>query len=149
MTALAADRGTAGRWGGLAAYAGRLLPAGRSSLLKSYPGAAVADEVRDFNAVVADPASFYANPDAVADDAGLTRVQKLRLLGEWAQDLVDRQVADNEGMVREVPNERAAAGSAANVAVLFHQVNTALARVEASPEEAPGLLTRVWRRLTS
>ena len=100
-------------------------------------------EVEDFELVVADPAAFYANPAAIVEDAALSRPQRLRLLGEWAQDLVDRQVAYNEGMAPEVP------GAAAAETLLMRQVNDAIEQVEDSAEAAPGLLARVWRRLTA
>lgn len=113
-------------------------------MLKSHPVAALPAEVRDFDDVVADPAAFYATPAAVVVDAGLSRAQRLRLLGEWAQDLVDRQVAENEGMAPET------VGSGVDVdAALFRQVTAATAEVEASPETPPGMLARAWRRLTT
>lgn len=124
-------------------------------MLKTYAGAANG-EIDDFETVVADPASFYPDPAAIADDAGLTRGQKLRLLGEWAQDLIDRQVAENEGMGPESigaiadgasADASGALGSGGNETALLHQVNNAIETVEASPDAAPGLLTRVWRRL--
>lgn len=100
-----------------------------------------AAEIHDFELVVADPSAFYPAPDAIVIDAGLTRSQRLRLLQEWAQDIVDRQVAENEGMAPEVP------GAGAAETALLRQVNAAIEIVEASPESPPGLLTRVWRRL--
>ncbi len=109
----------------------------------SDPGTTVADagDVHDFEIVVIDPAAYYPSPDAIVVDAGLTRTQRLRLLSEWAQDILDRQVADNEGMAPEIP------GVAAAETALLRQVNAAMEIVEASPEAPAGLLTRVWRRL--
>jgi hypothetical protein len=112
-------------------------------MLKSSPGAAGTADVNDFGQVVADPAAFYATPAAIVDDAGLTRQQRLQLLGEWAQDLVDRQVAENEGMAPET------AGAGARETSLLRLVNAAMEQVEASPETPPNLLTRAWRRLVA
>jgi hypothetical protein len=98
-------------------------------------------EVNDFEQVVNDPAAFYTNPLAIVGDEGLSRAQRLRLLKEWAQDLVDRQVAADEGMGAETPRAEAAE------ATLLRQVNVAIETVEACPEAPPGLLTRAWRRL--
>lgn len=114
-------------------------------MLKSYPTGTSAKEIEtdNFDMVVADPAAFYPDPAAIIADTGLTRRQRLRLLTEWAQDLVDRQVAENEGMAPEGAKESAFDTG------LLRQVNTAIETVEASPEEAPNLITRVWRRLTS
>lgn len=110
-------------------------------MLKSYP--AGGGDVVNFAEVVADPAAFYATPSAIVDDPALSRRERLHLLGEWAQDLVDRQVAENEGMAPETP------GAGAEDTSLLRRVNAAIETVEASPEESPGLLTRVWRRLTA
>ena len=114
-------------------------------MLKSYSGtsAAIPSGIDDFEQVVADPAAFYADPASIVSDAGLTRTQRLRLLGEWAQDLVDRQVAENEGMAPEIP------GAGAAETTLLRQVNAAIEHVEAAPEANPNLMTRVWRRLTA
>lgn len=114
-------------------------------MLKSYSTATAATfaETDSFDAVVADPAAFYPDPAAVVADTGLTRRQRLHLLTEWAQDLVDRQVAENEGMAPEGLRQSAFDTG------LLRQVNTAIEVVEASPEAAPGLITRVWRRLIS
>lgn len=98
-------------------------------------------EINDFEQVVNDPAAFYANPLAIAGDEGLTRAQRLRLLQEWAQDLIDRQVAADEGMGADTARAESAD------ATLLRQVNVAIETVEASPEAPPGLLTRVWRRI--
>ena len=114
-------------------------------MLKSYPtgAAATGGETDSFDLVVADPAAFYPDPAAVVADTGLSRQQRLRLLSEWAQDLVDRQVAENEGMAPEGVN------NSAHDTGLLRQVNTAIETVEASPEAPPGLMARVWRRLTA
>ena len=98
-------------------------------------------EVNDFEQVLNDPAAFYANPLAIVSDDDLSRTQRLRLLKEWAQDLMDRQVAADEGMGAETARVEAAEST------LLRQVNVAIETVEASPEAPPGLLTRVWRRL--
>lgn len=111
-------------------------------MLKSFPTTALS-EVHDFDIVVADPAAFYPDPASIVADPALDRGQRLRLLGEWAQDLVDRQVAENEGMAPEVP------GTAAAETTLLRQVNAAIEAVEAMPEAPPSLLTRVWRRLVA
>ena len=61
----------------------------------SQTSAEATTETDDFNIVVADPAAFYSEPAAILSDTGLTRRQRLHLLTEWAQDILDRQVAEN------------------------------------------------------
>ncbi len=113
-------------------------------MLKSPPRTSVdgTQETEDFDIVVADPAAFYPEPAAIVADKGVTKRQRLLLLAEWAQDIVDRQVAENEGMAPETVAE------SADETQLLRQVNAAIETVEASPDDAPGLITRVWRRLT-
>lgn len=107
----------------------------------SQPHATAAADTEDFDSVVADPAAFYHDPDAIIADTGLTRRQRLHLLTEWAQDIVDRQVAENEGMAPETALE------SADETQLLREVNAAIERVDASADDAPGLVTRMWRRL--
>lgn len=58
----------------------------------------IANEGDDFETAVKDPASYYADPEAIVADTELSLEQKRRFLSEWEQDLTDHQVADQEGM---------------------------------------------------
>lgn len=113
-------------------------------MLKSYSGTEhpEPEDVADFDLVAADPAAFYDSPEAIVADQALTRRQRLRLLDEWAQDLIDQQVADNEGMAPQAPQSAVETG-------LLRRVNASIESVEATPEENTSLVARVWRRLTA
>ncbi|HPU14502.1 MAG TPA: hypothetical protein PK808_00310 [Polymorphobacter sp.] len=96
-----------------------------------------------FDVVAGDPAAFFETPQAIVDDATLSRTEKLQLLDEWAQDLADRNTAVDEGMVPDHagPIDRDVRMAAA--------VTEARAKVEASADSAaPSLPVRLWKRLT-
>ncbi|GGE12954.1 hypothetical protein GCM10011529_19160 [Polymorphobacter glacialis] len=98
-------------------------------------------DTNDFEQVVADPAAFYLDPEAILADSNLSRAERLRLLREWAQDIADRQNADNEGMAAEAPAKVDETG-------LLRRVNAAIERVEGETDASIGIIERVWRRLT-
>jgi hypothetical protein len=96
----------------------------------------------DFETAVGDPAAYYSGPEGIVDDPTLSKAQKLRFLGEWAQDLAARQTADGEGMAAED------ASVAARDAALIKQVKAALEQVEAQPDqEASSTFRTLWARL--
>ncbi len=86
---------------------------------------------------VADPAAYYVEPADAAADGALSRDQKLRLLTQWAQDLVDRQVADNDDPEPENVGDP-------EDTMLLRQLNAAIECVEAVPQP-PGVFARIWR----
>lgn len=45
-----------------------------------------------------DPESVFARPSLVAEEAGLTRGQKIATLERWEQQVLDRLAATSEGM---------------------------------------------------
>ena len=45
-----------------------------------------------------DPTSVFATPEEVAAHAGLTREQKIEILGLWEYDVAEGEVATEEGM---------------------------------------------------
>ncbi|TFU01024.1 hypothetical protein EUV02_11945 [Polymorphobacter arshaanensis] len=101
------------------------------------------DNSAPFDVVAGDPAAFFETPQAVVDDASLSRAEKLQLLDEWAQDLADRSNAADEGMVpdRAGPIDRDVRTAAAVVA--------ARTAVEAGEDAfTPSLALRLWKRLT-
>lgn len=105
----------------------------------------VASDDADFETVAGDPASYYADPQAIVADDSLSQAQKRRFLTEWAQDLIDRQASDNEGMAP-------AAGHAGHDdSALLRRVNDAIADVEIAGEREAGAngWRQWWRRLTS
>jgi hypothetical protein len=51
-----------------------------------------------------DPAAAFATPQAVVDDAGLTREQKIELLRRWQYDADEMDVAEEEGMAGGEPS---------------------------------------------
>ena len=55
-------------------------------------------EGHDDESALADPTAYYGGPEAIVSDAELSQEQKRRFLSEWAQDIADRQSADQEGM---------------------------------------------------
>jgi hypothetical protein len=95
------------------------------------------------NTTAFDSERFYANPDAIVGDTGLSRAEQLRLLDEWAQDLADRQVATSEGML---PPSPAVSGDDAQ---LLNKLSAGIESVEDAEDQVIGPLTRVWRRLTT
>ncbi|MBC2776969.1 hypothetical protein [Parasphingopyxis marina] len=49
-------------------------------------------------ASVSDPASAYAGPEEVAADVRLSEAQKISALRQWAYDVRELEVAEEEGM---------------------------------------------------
>ena len=47
---------------------------------------------------IADVGKVYRHPQAICDDAGLTRAEKIKLLKQWEYDLRELQVAAEENM---------------------------------------------------
>jgi hypothetical protein len=52
----------------------------------------------DLDAVMADPAAFFARPQDVVTDQRFSREIKLKVLRQWERDAHNLGVADNEGM---------------------------------------------------
>lgn len=52
----------------------------------------------DLDAVLADPAAFFAHPQDVVRDQRFSREIKLKILRQWERDAHNLAVADNEGM---------------------------------------------------
>lgn len=94
----------------------------------------------DFDTAVADPAAFYAEPEAIVADSALSLGQKERFLREWALDLEARNTADDEGML---PDDSAAS---AGEAVLLRRVKVCLETLDGQVDaDQPG--RSWWRRL--
>lgn len=91
-----------------------------------------------FHARRANPAAYYPYPGAVVVDGSLTRGQRLEVLHDWALDMVDRQIAADEGMPASLPDSDA---------MLFRQINACIETVEASPREPATPVVRLLRRL--
>ena len=86
----------------------------------------------------ADPAAHYQDPAAVVTDYSMTRTQRLQLLHDWAQDLIDHQIASGEGMLHASPGLDAR---------LLRQINVCIETVEATPEDPVNHFVRLWRLL--
>jgi hypothetical protein len=96
-----------------------------------------------FDVVAGDPEAFFETPQAVVDDATLSRTEKLQLLDEWAQDLADRSTAADEGMVPD------GAGPIDRDVRMAAAVVEARAAVETGEDNhKPPLAVRLWKRLT-
>lgn len=110
----------------------------------------LSDAEVDFETAVGNPGAYYVDPEAIVADTTLSRAQKLRFLHEWAQDIAQRQVADDEGMA---PDDSRSAGTDASRAAatdgsLLRSVNAAIAHAEAEAETDSALTFRtLWRRL--
>jgi hypothetical protein len=52
----------------------------------------------DLDAVMADPAAFFARPQAVVVDQRFSSAIKLKILQQWERDAHNLGVAENEGM---------------------------------------------------
>lgn len=52
-------------------------------------------------AALSDPAATFREPRLVVEDKGLTHEQKVKVLLDWRQDLIERQTASEENMLRE------------------------------------------------
>jgi len=53
----------------------------------------------DLNQAMLDPGSVFASPEALRDQRGLTREQKIEILRRWAYDARQLSVAEQEGMM--------------------------------------------------
>ena len=53
----------------------------------------------DLNQAMLDPGSVFASPEALRDQRGLTREQKIEILRRWAYDARQLSVAEEEGMM--------------------------------------------------
>jgi hypothetical protein len=103
------------------------------------------DQTDDFDLVSQDPAAWYDAPQAVLDDAGLSRAEKARLLDEWARDLADRSSAADEGMVPDT------AGLTDRDLRMVDRVTTAQAALAemVADDAALSLPARLWRRIAA
>lgn len=52
-----------------------------------------------------DPAAVFAVPEEVRDHGDLTREEKIEILKRWAYDDAEADVAGEEGMPGETPND--------------------------------------------
>lgn len=52
-----------------------------------------------------DPAAVFAGPEEVRDHGELTREEKVEILKRWAYDDAETDVAGEEGMPGETPND--------------------------------------------
>ena len=84
----------------------------------------------------------HGTPIDIANDKALEPAQRLRLLHNWAQDLIDRQIASAEGMT--APSAEMAAAESQ----LLREVNHAIDLVESGDGSVGGKIARAWRRLT-
>lgn len=98
------------------------------------------DDFADFETALADPAAYYADPQAILADAALTRDQKHRFLTEWAQDLTEHLQADQEGMAFEAP------GAAATDADMLRRVLAALDRIDRGTHAADAAPATSFRK---
>lgn len=100
----------------------------------------------DFARLMLDPAAFYPTPKAIVVDGRLSRRQRLLLLEEWAQGIVDRDIAvaapDSDGGAANIDG-----GDPPDPRVLA-EVTASIDAVEASMAPPSGLLERFWRRMT-
>lgn len=53
----------------------------------------------DIDQAMLDPGSVFASPEALRDQHGLTRDQKIEILRRWAYDARQLSVAEEEGMI--------------------------------------------------
>jgi hypothetical protein len=57
----------------------------------------------DYEQALLDPASVFATPEAVLDQAELSDDQKIEILRRWQYDASEDAVAEEEGMVSDPP----------------------------------------------
>lgn len=101
----------------------------------------IASEGDDFETALTDPAAYYADPEAIVADPGLSHAQKKRFLTEWEQDLTDRQVADQEGMT---PTDPALQDADAE---LLNRIRMAIQTLETESDSEGPTPRRWWQRL--
>ena len=58
----------------------------------------------DLGQAMLDPGSVFASPEALRDQRGLTREQKIEILRRWAYDASELAVAEEEGMIGGEPS---------------------------------------------
>ncbi|MEJ2007330.1 MAG: hypothetical protein P8Z30_04100 [Acidobacteriota bacterium] len=58
----------------------------------------------DLEQAMLDPGSIFASPEALRDQRGLTREQKIEILRRWAYDARQLSVAEDEGMMGGEPS---------------------------------------------
>ena len=61
----------------------------------------------DLEQAMLDPGSVFASPEALRDQRGLTREQKIEILRRWAYDARQLSVAEEEGMMGGEPSSLA------------------------------------------
>lgn len=61
----------------------------------------------DLEQAMLDPGSVFASPEALRDQRGLTRQQKIEILRRWAYDARQLSVAEEEGMMGGEPSSLA------------------------------------------
>ena len=71
----------------------------------------------DFDAVLANPAAVFPNPEAVLARRDYSHAQRLQILQRWQQDAEELSVAEEEDMAGGEPS-------------LIERVSAALARLE-------------------
>lgn len=59
----------------------------------------------DMDKALLDPAAVFASPSDVAREASLTREQKIQILRRWEYDARELQVADEENMGGDLPDQ--------------------------------------------
>jgi len=79
---------------------------------------------RKQDAALSDPASTFLEPRFVVGNKGLSHEEKVRILLDWRQDLIEQQAASEENMSRErgEPNLGARLAAVTNALIeLGHQ----------------------------
>lgn len=102
----------------------------------------------DFEVVSQDPAKYYRNPSAVADDPQLSSAERLRLLDEWHIDISRKLSSDEEGMTP--PHAR----DSAEEASLLEEIACARGKIESTNDNEPAVdngimakVSRFWNRI--
>lgn len=95
----------------------------------------------DYESALADPAAYYDGPETIVSDAELSLEQKKRFLSEWAQDIADRQSADQEGMAPVDPALEDAESD------LLKRIRKALETLDTQSESDGPKPRRWWQRL--
>ncbi len=83
----------------------------------------------------------YASPAAVLADGRLTRSERLRMLDDWVQAIVDREIEARENGTTVEP-AAAAAGDR-----LLGEITEAVRAIEASAPLPSNLVARAWQVL--
>ena len=85
--------------------------------------------VMDLGKAMQNPASVFGTPEALSSSTELTVEQKLAILTQWKDQLLQFQAADDEGMQRK----EGAAGVTTDV---LRRVSGVLSRIEADLKRA-------------